>query len=252
VNAANERVRRSPHFSEKDREHAVRIIQRIVKEDETRVDYLSDVLAIPRTTCCACSTCCARKAFLGDAKDLTAFLDLSPAGHPAGRFARYARLERELLPLLAESRGTVFLKETVERLLAAGVPDASVDALKDVLLYWETKSFIHKTRTDRATHAYQIGFRVAPEELRRRMAGRHQLAGWLAGYLAQKRENTTADAAKAGSDLLEFSLLELKAAFEGRPGGAADSPESPFEGADYEEALLYLNAIAALKLEGGF
>ncbi|HEX8532421.1 MAG TPA: ATP-dependent helicase, partial [Cytophagales bacterium] len=40
--------------------------------------------------------------------------------------------------------------------------------------------------------------------------------------------------------------------FEGRPGGAGDSPESPFEGADYEEALLYLNAIAALKLEGGF
>jgi hypothetical protein len=88
----------------------VRIIQRIVKEDETRVDYLSDVLAIPKDDVLRVLNLLRQEGILGDAKDLTAFLDLSPAGHPAGRFARYARLTGTAVAF-GRNRGTVFLKE---------------------------------------------------------------------------------------------------------------------------------------------
>jgi ATP-dependent DNA helicase RecQ len=248
VNVANEMVRRSPYFSEKDREHAIRIIQRIVKEDETRVDHLAEVLAIPKEAVVRVLNLLRQAGIIGDAKDLTAFLDLSPDGHPAGRFTRYARLEKELLGILAAGRGTVFLKQVNEALADAGVEDTSVDAIKDILLYWETRSIIHKSRTDRALHAYEIRFRVEPEALVQQMGRRLELAGRIADYLAAKRESEPADPARPKSRLLEFSLLELKAACEKQPGLTGE----PFELSDYEEALLYLNAISALKLEGGF
>ncbi len=283
ISKASEIVRQSAHFSEKDREHAIRIIQRIIKEDETRVDHLSEVLAIAREDVMRVLNLLRQENIIGDAKDLTAFLDLSPAGHPERLFSKYARLEKALLKMLAKTTGTVFLKEVNGRLQEAGLEDSSVDAIKDVLLYWETKSTIYKTRTDRALHAYQIGFRMPFGEVASQMKARHALAGWIAGYLAGKPERGQNPAAKppdepasavliqsplaapeinvvpaavtsfpadAGppSPLLEFSLLELKREFE-RTGPKLSEPPD-FSG--FEEALLYLNAIGALKLEGGF
>jgi hypothetical protein len=146
---------------------------------------------------------------------------------------RYARLERELLPLLAKSRGTVFLKETVERLLAAGVPDARWTPQGRTALLGNQK--FHPQNPHRPGHPR------LPDRLPRSTggtgaadAGRHQLAGWIAGYLAQKREKHDADAAKAGSDLLEFSLLELKAAFEGGRAALRIRPNRRSNSAEYE------------------
>ncbi len=248
INVANEMVRQSPAFSAKDQEHAIRIIQRIIKEDETRVDYLSEVLGIRKDDVLRVLNLLRQENIIGDAKDLTAFIDLSAALHPVRRVKKYARLEQKLLILLAAQRPAVFLKEINETLIADGVTDSSLDAIKDVLLYWETRSYIYKTRTDQALHAYQIGFRVPPEKLLIRAGQRLRLGAWIAGYLAAKWEREETGTVEAKARLLEFSVLELKNAFEKQPGLYGELPEIP----EYEEALLYLNAIGAIKLEGGF
>ncbi len=152
---------------------STRILQRIIKEDETRVDYLSDVLGIKRDDVEQLIRIMRQKEILGDAKDLAAFVDAGNATNDSIKTATlYFRLERHLLNILNCEKKLIYLKEINEVLIENGITQSTPDKILDILRFWEIKGFVKKDRLDQHTGAYQISYRkeLAPfrENLERR------------------------------------------------------------------------------------
>ncbi|QHT66185.1 RecQ family ATP-dependent DNA helicase [Rhodocytophaga rosea] len=251
VNGANEIINRSTLLLGKDKEHAIRMVQRMIKADETRVDYLSETLAISKEDIMRVLGLLRQEGIIGDAKDLTAFVDHSPSStHFINRFTRYAAIEKRLVALLPIHSGILHLKQINEKLHEDGIKDASIDAIKDILNFWQIRRYIHKERLAKTLHTYLITLKKEANFLHSVIDNRLSLAKAIIDYFSTKLTTFIPDKEDIDTRevLLEFSVLELQKAIE------KDLRISPagFSLSEYEEALLYLNAISALKLEGGF
>jgi ATP-dependent DNA helicase RecQ len=250
INKVNEIINQSTLILDKDKEHAIRIVQRIIKADETRVDYLSETLAIAKEDIMRVLGFLRHEGIIGDAKDLTAFIDhSSSASDFVWRFNKYAKIEKKLLSLLPLPIGIVYLKEINEKLIAEGVKDVSIDAIKDILNFWQIRNYIHKERLDKSLHTYSIKLKKDSELFRSEVEKRIILAKAITDYLSKKLSFAVKEVTSDTKEiLLEFSVLELQKEIEKAPAMF----DCGFSLGEYEEALLYLNAISALKLEGGF
>lgn len=251
VNRANEIINRSTRLQGKDKEHAIRMVQRMIKADETRVDYLSETLAIPKEDIMRVLGLLRGEGIIGDAKDLTAFIDHSSSpNHFTCRFTTYATIEKRLVALLPMHAGILHLKQINDKLHEEGLKDVSIDTIKDILNFWQIRRYIHKERLDKTLHTYWVTLKKDASLLDSVIEKRLGLAKAIIDYFSTKltsfiQDKEDVDTAEV---LLEFSVLELQKVIE------KDLSISPagFSLGEYEEALLYLNAVSALKLEGGF
>src|SRR5690606_30926821 len=87
------------------------------------------------------------------------------------------------------------------------------------------------------------------EKLEERLEKRHELARFIVRLLYQKREIVyTKDNTEKEEVLVEFSILELKEAYEKQ----TKLFEQKVSADDIEDALFFLSRIEAIKIEGGF
>ncbi|MEQ9442142.1 MAG: RecQ family ATP-dependent DNA helicase [Cyclobacteriaceae bacterium] len=254
VEAANNVIHAHAHLlSDNMMQDAIRIFQYLISREETLVDYMAEDLGISveRT---------ARILYffqdwkLLDDKNMTLTAFINPSKRQKGSlpcFHAYAQLERALLDILLPSAEAptirqVYLRDLNHQLQEDGMTDSSVEAVRTLLQYWESRHYIYKERLDAHTLLYKIRFREHRKELITDMQDRQALTTQVVQWLCREEERQVSQGQKTPDGALSFSMRHLQQAVE---HGDLFAPTSPLVA--YEAALLYLNFIGAIKLEGG-
>lgn len=233
-----------------DKTDATRILQRIIKEDETRTDYLADVLGLRRDRCEQLLRMMRQKGILGDTKDLSAFVDFSgSSSNTRNRAAEYYEIEKALITTLKCQQKELYLREMNEKFIEEmGIP-SSTDRILNILIFWEINNFITKHRSNRAHGHYRIHYKLDYEEFREKMDRRQILSTKIIEYLSElASKNQHQNPPGRNEKPLEFSVVELKKNVEGKP----DMFGTSYRLTEYEKALLFLNHIESVKLDRGF
>jgi ATP-dependent DNA helicase RecQ len=251
-------IQKSDLFQAHQKEKAIRIIKKLfsskskrltTEEDaESRVDYLSDTLGIPRGEVIQLVQHMREAQILADAKDITAFVRKSEkAGQSLKRVKQYAQLEQFLHDRLEESETTYHLKEIHQQYTEQGHEEVGPTALKTLINFWSIKQWVKRQHADFSRHHVALMPLVSKLEWKEKMQQRQALAIELVDYLygqAALQSNKEADEV-----LIEFSVKELQEVMEKRGGLYAGKKPSADE---VEEALFFLSRIQAIKIEGGF
>jgi len=250
VEKAGEIIRNSEDLHKNQKTQAQRIIQRIIKDDETQVDYLADTLGISKDIIVHIINVLRNKKIIGDAKDLTAYVDTSKSKNGALIiFKNFIKIEKELLQIINNEPKQLFLKEINTGFINKGLEFSTVDMLKEILRFWQINNFISRERINSNNLVYKVKYKFKSDIIAHAVISIEQLSASIIEYLTNKKELLMESEPEFKEHhLLKFSLLELKENIE-VPGKLFGTT---YKVTVYERALLYLNSIGALKLEGGF
>ena len=224
-----------------------RVLQRIVKDDECRIDYLADRTGLKLNEIRDIIDIFRDLKILGDAKDLTAFINLTQSANSSKKIIkRYRKIEEALKKCLTKNI-KISTRQLNQNLIDDGVEKSSIDAIKNILNYWEIRNFIQKKRVDRENDLYQINIKHNTE-LEEDIKWRHELAIDTYELLEKfQQEQKEKQVSQEKRDLpVSFSMLELKNSNQ----FLGQIKEEDIK--RYEKTLLFLNQIKSIKLEGGF
>lgn len=220
---------------------------------ESRIDYISDHLGIKKEEVISAVNLMREEEILADAKDLTAFIKRSESRNRSLLIVKEACwIESFLLDMFDNPEKVFYLKEINEKAVAA-IHDAALkeinitlNKIKVILNFWAIKNWIKRKSPAFSKDQVLITWMQPKETFRDKMKLRHDLAKFIVGFLYDRStENTGADKEEA---LIEFSVLELKEAFE----RSIEAFGRKISLEEVEDALFYLSRIEALKIEGGF
>ncbi len=260
---AIEKIRASERFDGKRQEYAVRIIKKLFSSKsrkqtddeiaETRIDYISDHLGIRKEEVIHVINLLREEEILADAKDLTAFIKKSESRNRSLQLVTTACwIENFLFDAFDDAEKDFHLKEINEKAAAAaldaGLKEANItpSKIKTALNFWAIKHWIKRKSMGSNRDLVSIGWIQPRETFRENMELRHNMAKFIVEFLYDRsNENASAD---KGESFVEFSVLELKAAFENWIGSFGRKVSTQ----EIEDALFYLSRIEALKIEGGF
>ncbi len=247
ISKALKRIHQSKGITEIQIEHCSRVLQRIVKDDECRIDYLADRTGLKLKEIRDVIDLLRDLQILGDAKDLTAFINLTQSSNSSKKILeRYRKIEITMHKILPKNI-KISMRQLNQNIIDEGVEKTSIDAVKNILNYWEIRNFIQKKRVDRENDLYKIKVKQY-DSLTEDIKWRHELT--LDVYellekfhIEQKEKLKTQDK----KDLpVSFSMLELKNS--NQLFGQIKEEDVK----RYEKTLLFLNQIKSIKLEGGF
>lgn len=240
-------IHQSNSITEIQTQNCSRVLQRIVKDDECRIDYLADRTGLKLNEIRDVIDILRNLQILGDAKDLTAFINLTQSTNNSKRILeRYRKIEVALQQFVTKDI-KISLRQLNQNIIDIGVENSSIDAIKNILNYWEIRNFIQKSRIDRENDLYQIKVKKG-NLLSEDITWRHELAldvyELLEEFYDKKKEKEIPQDKK---DLpVGFSMLELKNS--NQLFGQIKEQDVK----RYEKTLLFLNQIKSVKLEGGF
>ena len=254
---AIDKIDASPEFDDgNNRSYAIRIIKMLVAsrsrqrgvsdEAESRVDYISDRLGIPKREVVHVINLLREERILADSKDVVAyFTDDETMKRPSALLNMFTALENFLIDRL-DGRRPVCLdyKQLNEAAVAAGVKGSNVGNIKTVLNIWAINGWIQKQHPDAARNLVNVRCLISPETVSGKMQERQKLSMFILEYLYGLKSDTNGLIANQ----LEFSILELKNAYLRSVIDLSCTITSD----DVEDALFYLSRIGALKIEGGF
>lgn len=247
VELAVEKVNGSSELSEKQKENCVRIIQRLIKDDECQIDYLANSLGLqPKDV----QETVDQLRFIGvleDKKDLTAFIDVTRSKKNAESiFLKYQSIEVSLLKNLSSDSKQFALRELNQKVLNDGIHQSEISDILCIFIWWEKLGLINKTRVDREKQIYRLKWKRSLDEIRDLYEERKGLSVSVLKKLIDYHTIQSHEGAKQ-EFAVEFSIIELKKAIE------SDLLHTiPITNQNIEKVLLYLNHIHAVKLEGGF
>lgn len=255
---AIDRINSSNRFSEKQRINAVRIIKKLfsVKSRkqatdeiaESRVDYISDHLGIVKEQVIEIITLLREEKILADAKDLTAFIK---KGENKNRSIEIVRIFNQLDNFLCsvfEEQETVFhLKALQQQAEEKYSFNFSPDKLKTLINFWVIKNWIKRRYKDDSRLHISVNCIEPKQSIKKKIEQRHELSEFIINYLFEKT-STNENKENQGEVWVEFSVLELKEAYEKQT--ALFKIDLSLE--NIEDTLFYLSRIGALKIEGGF
>jgi ATP-dependent DNA helicase RecQ len=255
---AIDKINLSHRFEEKQKEKAVRIMKKLFSSknrrqtnDETpeaRVDYISDHLGIVRQEVINIVNLLREENILADAKDLTAYVKRGEQTNRSLNIVEaYAKIEKFLLTQLDEQEKTYHSKELNEAAEQRVKADVGVNKIKTILNFWAIKNWIKQQHLPNSKSYFNMVCLQSIEALDKKMQKRHELARFVVEFLYEKTKLLASDEEKE-EVLIEFSVHELKAAYENSP----DLFKLTIDIDDVEDALFYLSRIDALKIEGGF
>lgn len=193
---------------------------------------------------------------LADTKDLAAFIRKKETHNCSLSILKsFYRIEDFLLTGLIQGVFTknveriIHLKELNEQAEENGCQDVTPDKLKTVINFWAIKSWIKQKKMPNSKDHIAVLCLQERETLKEKLAVRHELAQFIVEYLYDKSNSgTDADEISKEEVLVEFSVFELKEAFEGRLTMFIKTISQD----EIEDALFYLSRIGAVKIEGGF
>lgn len=257
---AIDKIHASGRFDERQKEKAIRIIKKLFSSKsrkqtndesaESRIDYISDHLGITKEEVIRIVNLLREEKILADAKDLTAFIRKGENRNKSLSIVEaFSKIESFLLPYLQEEERVLHIKELNEEAEERGLEEVSTHRIKTVLNFWAIKNLIKRRNLEHQKNHVAVLSLHQGEILKEKLEKRHQLAKFLVGYLYDKSRLATSGEDKDTEEVLvEFSVLELKEAFERelRLFAVQVSLE------DVEDALFYLSKIEAIKIEGGF
>lgn len=233
------------------KQNAKRIIKRIIsakstskmdEEAETRVDYIADVLGLPRMEVEESISKMRQAGILADSMDLNAYIKKSEETKTTNIIGRFARLEQYMLEEIFKHEGKIDLKEFNDQALKDGIKDSTIKNIRTILFYWSLKELIKYRRNN---NIYYVEPLLSLDKIKHAVNKKIGLASRIARYLFEKANKKDAE-----EELVQFSLLELMKELKGTVSLFND--DYNFESKDIEDALLYLSKIEAINLEGGF
>lgn len=257
---AIDKIMASQKFSEDQKITATRIIRSLFSsksrkllqsdEAEARVDYIADNLGMNIYNVIAVVNLLRDEKILADSKDLTAFIRKGVNKNRSLELTQtYRLIENFLCPLFEEQEKSFHIKELNEQAELNGCKDVSPNQIKIILNFWAIKNWIKRYNKDyNKNHIVAISCQPTGV-LKERLEKRHILAEFIVNYLYSKSEKVIPESDNEKEEVLvEFSVLELLAAFESQEqlftiNAAID---------DIEDTLFYLSRIEAIKIEGGF
>lgn len=240
-------IRASEDITEEDMQDCERILKRIITDKETRVEYLADRLEMRIRRVQECIQSLRNLKILGDAKDLTAFVNLVRSKNSSEAITKHhLQVEKTMHQWLdGKEHIAISLRSLNQELIDHGVPESTIDGILRILNYWEIRGFIAKSRTDRERDMYEIRVKQS-QALSEDLEWRHGLAGSTLEFLLKIAVDPTANHPYKDQVPVRFSLLELK------QRNQLFGQEVESNTWRYEKTLLFLNQIKAIKLEGGF
>lgn len=258
VDEAREKIYASSRFDDPQKENALRIIKKMIstknrKETsdeipESRIDYISDHLGIPRQEVINLVTILREENVLSDAQDLSSFIKKSEnKNRSLAILENYQKIELFLLPKLEMNEKILNLKELNES--AAAIGNVTPAKLKTILNFWAIKHWIKRSNSPKSPHLVATILNESSAVLMEKLEMRHQLSAFILELLFAKSANVSAEkAGNAEEVMVNFSVLELKSAYQNSSNLFRKNPSIH----DVEDALFYLSRIEALKIEGGF
>lgn len=248
---AAERIERSSKITKEDKHKARRIMGRLisakntVKEEdygESRVDYIADSLGIEREEVFRLINFLREEKILSDDKDMTAYIyDDDNENRALNIVKKYEEAEKYLVGN-ADIEGQYFnLKKLNDGAVNSGLKKCTVSMLKTILYYWTIRKYIKKESFDSSDKTVFVP-EISIKELWEKREKEISAARYLVSYLYNKKQEAKSEGKQ---DLVGFSILELKEAYEEKTGKFIEDKE-------IESALLYLVKIDAMKIEGGF
>lgn len=241
-------INQSKNITETQVLNCSRVLQRIVKDDECRIDYLADRTGLKLKEIREVIDILRNLQILGDAKDLTAFINLSKSANSSKKILeRYRKIEIAMQRFLSKDI-KISMRQFNQNLIDIGVEKTSIDAIRNILNYWEIRNFIQKRRIDREADLYQIKIKQF-DALKNDIQWRHELTLDVYELLEKfyKEQKKQKENTQDKKDLpVSFSMLELKNS--NQLFGKIKEEDLK----RYEKTLLFLNQIKSIKLEGGF
>ncbi|MGB6037068.1 MAG: RecQ family ATP-dependent DNA helicase, partial [Cryomorphaceae bacterium] len=253
---AIDKINRSPHFTEKEKVNASRIIKKLIagknrknpdnEVAESRVDYISDHLGIVRQDVIRIINILREEKILADTKDLSAFI-VPGDGRTKSLSALQTcvSLERHILEQCHGESVQVDLKYLNESALEANIEHSNLKLINALFNFWSVKNWIKVTRRFGTGHKLSFDFNSSLDDLKERAEKRGTLASFILTYLFRKLEKAKNSADQTGRVL--FSVFELREAYKTEN---LFVHEVKIE--EVENALFYLSRIGAMKIEGGF
>lgn len=257
---AIDKINASSKFEEKQKDKAIRIIKKLFSSKsikhindevaESRIDYISDHLGIPKEQVIEIVTRLREEKILADAKDLTAFIKKGENRNKSLHIVEsYRNLETILLNELETEEKIYHIKELNEAAELNGCTDASTNRIKTLINIWAIKGWIKRHHLENSKNHVAIATLFPKEELEGKMRKRHELAKFIVENLFAKSNTVNKDDDEGHDEVLvEFSVHGLKTDYE----ASQNLFKSEISVADIEDALFYLSRINAIEIEGGF
>lgn len=255
---AIDKINASNRFDEKQKVKAIRIIKKLFssksrryagdEEAESRVDYISDHLGIVKEEVIQIINLLREEGILADTKDLSAYIRKKENINRSMEILRsFWKIEKFLLTAFDSRERTFNIKELNEQAEENGCEDVTPYKIKTIVNFWSIKNWLKRDIAEYTKNHIKAHCLQDNEFLEDKLAKRHELAHFIVEYLYKK---SVIDAAGYDKEevLVEFSVIELKEAFENRLTLLNAETTSD----EVEDALFYLSKIEALKIEGGF
>jgi ATP-dependent DNA helicase RecQ len=246
----------SSHFeSDKAKLDASRIISRLISakstyksltsntDGESRVDYLSDRLAIPKENVIRTINTLREEQILSDEKDLVVYIKTSDERELYEKLEIYFKIEKLLVDKLKQTEEPFNLRE-MNLPSQQQVSKTSIQKIKTIFNLYVVLNLITRSPSD-IKDTCIVKSNYSSEDLLHKYEHRINLIKFIAKYLFSKMRNQHTKSDKEEIDI-DFSCLELKAAYEAN----LMSIKTSF--ADIDDALFYLSKTGILRLDGAF
>ena len=256
VDEARSRIAQSPLFAADEVEKAVRVIKSLITqkhtfktrdaEAESRVDYLADMLGMTKGEVISVVGRMRQEGILADSRDISAYLQDAgaTAKKSSGLLERFLRLELFILQQLKEGALRSSCKQLNDQAVNEGIANSKEKDIRTLLYFLTIEGYVRKKED--AAHNIDLMLQTSYDTTFGRYEKRVEICRFAVEWLYRQ-----VDAEVAPPLTVQFSIVELFNQFRLRR-------QSLFNGLatvqlpDVEEALLYLQKIGALKLEGGF
>lgn len=257
---AIDKINTSERFEQKQKEEGIRIIKKLFSsksrkqssEDpaESRIDYISDHLGIVKEDVINIINLLREEKILADGKDLTAFIKKGESKNRSLNVVEsFCKIENFLLSVLKEEEKTFHVKELNEEAELKGCDDVSPSKIKTVINFWAIKNWIKQKNLQFSKNHISTISLYPRALLKEKLEKRHELAKFIIEFLHERSNlNVTEDEVEKEELLVEFSVYELKTAYENQH--SLFKLEIGID--DIEDTLFYLSRIEAIKIEGGF
>ena len=259
VEEARRRISDSLLFEHEEVDNAVRIIKSLITEKhiakaqdgmaESRVDYLADMLGLKKEVVVSCVERMRQEGILADTKDITVFLIDGENEHRSKLvLERYARLEKYILENIPNETLRISCRQLNENAITAGIGTAKEKDIRTILYFHTLKAYLHKSED--AAHHLELRRHKSMEETLNRFNRRIDICRFVVEWLYKTVGAMTEEEKR--QKRFQFSVIELlkDVISQFKASLFANNGEILID--DVEEALLYLQKIGVLKLEGGF
>ena len=257
---AIDKIEQSPRFAEGNiKIQAERIIKNLIAsrsrkgfsdEAESRVDYISDRLGIPRHEIVHIINLLREEKILADTKDVVAYF---PADGNVRKLLAILNLFADAETFLTGSlkeQETVWIdyKKLNQSAVSSDLKGVEAKNLKILLNIWAISGWIKKKSNPGSRNTVNVKPLMSVAHIREKIQERHKLAEFIVKYLCAHASDIYGNDSARGDGHVEFSILELKEAYD------KSTTDSCFGISlkDVEDVLFYLSRIGVMKIEGGF